>query len=218
MYQISRFNSTPSYHPTSSTQKVGRISQGSRPDPDRRPASASPKFRVLPCLASPHDSRISLRRPFPVPQHHRRFPRCLLPSIALLHGIAAMKSLVRALGKRVSSQAAPRSFSSTRRYSNLLQKRRATTSTVPGAKYPVIDHHYDALVVGAGGAGLRAAVGLAESGLETACVTKLVRTNPPQVARDNDDNWWEMPAVPNSIPYCRRARWYQCRARQHDGG
>jgi succinate dehydrogenase/fumarate reductase flavoprotein subunit len=32
-----------------------------------------------------------------------------------------------------------------------------------------------AIVVGAGGAGLRAAVGLAESGLETACISKLVR-------------------------------------------
>lgn len=31
-----------------------------------------------------------------------------------------------------------------------------------------------AIVVGAGGAGLRAAVGLAESGLDTACITKLV--------------------------------------------
>ena len=33
---------------------------------------------------------------------------------------------------------------------------------------------YSALVVGAGGAGLRAALGLAQSGLETACLTKLV--------------------------------------------
>jgi 2-polyprenyl-6-methoxyphenol hydroxylase-like FAD-dependent oxidoreductase len=33
---------------------------------------------------------------------------------------------------------------------------------------------YSAIVVGAGGAGLRAAVGLAESGLETACISKLV--------------------------------------------
>lgn len=34
--------------------------------------------------------------------------------------------------------------------------------------YPVIDHKYDAVVVGAGGAGLRAAVGLAELGFKTA--------------------------------------------------
>lgn len=34
--------------------------------------------------------------------------------------------------------------------------------------YPVIDHQYDAIVVGAGGAGLRAAVGLSELGFKTA--------------------------------------------------
>lgn len=36
-------------------------------------------------------------------------------------------------------------------------------------------------MVGAGGAGLRAAVGLAESGLETACISKLVSKTPPAV-------------------------------------
>jgi succinate dehydrogenase (ubiquinone) flavoprotein subunit len=34
--------------------------------------------------------------------------------------------------------------------------------------YPVVDHEYDAIVVGAGGAGLRAAVGLSELGFKTA--------------------------------------------------
>ena len=42
-----------------------------------------------------------------------------------------------------------------------------TFATV-GAAYPVIDHTYDAVVVGAGGAGLRAAVGLSEHGFNTA--------------------------------------------------
>ena len=37
-----------------------------------------------------------------------------------------------------------------------------------GASYPIIDHTYDAIVVGAGGAGLRAAVGLSELGQNTA--------------------------------------------------
>lgn len=36
------------------------------------------------------------------------------------------------------------------------------------SSYPVIDHTYDALVVGAGGAGLRATVGLAEQGFNAA--------------------------------------------------
>ncbi|EHK96565.1 putative succinate dehydrogenase [Glarea lozoyensis 74030] len=53
------------------------------------------------------------------------------------------------------------------------QRRKATTASGLGLTYPVIDHKYDAIVVGAGGAGLRAAVGLAESGLETACISKL---------------------------------------------
>ena len=34
--------------------------------------------------------------------------------------------------------------------------------------YPMVDHQYDAIVVGAGGAGLRAAVGLSELGFKTA--------------------------------------------------
>ena len=38
----------------------------------------------------------------------------------------------------------------------------------PGGAYPIIDHTYDAVVVGAGGAGLRAAVGLNENGFKTA--------------------------------------------------
>jgi hypothetical protein len=40
------------------------------------------------------------------------------------------------------------------------------------SEYPVIDHSYDAIVVGAGGAGLRATVGLCEAGLKTACVPR----------------------------------------------
>ncbi len=42
--------------------------------------------------------------------------------------------------------------------------------------YKINDHQYDILVVGAGGAGLRAAVGLSESGLKTACLSKVFPT------------------------------------------
>src|SRR5205807_527080 len=42
--------------------------------------------------------------------------------------------------------------------------------------YEFIDHSYDVIVVGAGGAGLRATLGLAESGLSTACISKLFPT------------------------------------------
>ena len=54
---------------------------------------------------------------------------------------------------------------------------RATEALESGARYlstkgsyPIIDHTYDAIVVGAGGAGLRATVGLAEQGFKAACV------------------------------------------------
>ncbi|HWN06352.1 MAG TPA: succinate dehydrogenase flavoprotein subunit [Steroidobacteraceae bacterium] len=65
--------------------------------------------------------------------------------------------------------------------------------------YPVIDHRTDVVVVGAGGAGLRATLGLAEAGLETACVTKVFPTRSHTVAAQGgisaalgnmgDDDW-----------------------------
>ena len=48
--------------------------------------------------------------------------------------------------------------------------------------YTIIDHTYDAVVVGAGGAGLRAAFGLTEAGFKTACITKLFPTRSHTVA------------------------------------
>ena len=42
--------------------------------------------------------------------------------------------------------------------------------------YPIIEHKYDMVVVGAGGAGLRATFGLAQKGLKTACITKVFPT------------------------------------------
>jgi len=51
-----------------------------------------------------------------------------------------------------------------------------------GEAYSIVDHAYDVVVVGAGGAGLRATVGLAEAGLKTACVTKVFPTRSHTVA------------------------------------
>ncbi len=48
--------------------------------------------------------------------------------------------------------------------------------------YPVTDHHFDVLVVGAGGAGLRATLGMTAAGLSTACITKVFPTRSHTVA------------------------------------
>jgi len=69
--------------------------------------------------------------------------------------------------------------------------------------YTVVDHTYDAVVVGAGGAGLRAAFGLVAEGFKTAVITKLFPTRSHTVAAQGginaalgnmeEDNWqWHM--------------------------
>lgn len=70
-------------------------------------------------------------------------------------------------------------------------------------QYPLVDHTYDAVVVGAGGAGLRAAYGLVAEGFRTAVITKLFPTRSHTVAAQGginaalgnmeEDNWqWHM--------------------------
>ena len=69
--------------------------------------------------------------------------------------------------------------------------------------YPIEDHAYDVVVVGAGGAGLRAVVGCSEAGLRTACITKVFPTRSHTVAAQGgiaaalgnmgEDDWrWHM--------------------------
>ncbi len=69
--------------------------------------------------------------------------------------------------------------------------------------YEFIDHSYDVIVIGAGGAGLRATLGLAEAGLSAACITKLFPTRSHTVAAQGgisaalgnmgEDDWrWHM--------------------------
>ena len=55
-------------------------------------------------------------------------------------------------------------------------------ANINGQSYPIIDHTYDVLVVGAGGAGLRATLGAAQAGLKTACITKVFPTRSHTVA------------------------------------
>jgi succinate dehydrogenase (ubiquinone) flavoprotein subunit len=63
----------------------------------------------------------------------------------------------------------------------------SSTSQIIG-DYTVVDHVYDAVVVGAGGSGLRAAMGLSEAGFKTACVTKLFPTRSHTVAAQGGIN------------------------------
>lgn len=92
-----------------------------------------------------------------------------------------------------------------RRSISYQQRRRATTSSLPGfhAPFQVVDHEFDSIVLGAGGAGLRAAVGLAERGLNTVVISKLFPTRSHTVAAQGginaalgnmtEDDWrWHM--------------------------
>lgn len=51
-----------------------------------------------------------------------------------------------------------------------------------GRTYTYVDHKFDVVVVGAGGAGLRATLGMAEQGFKTACITKVFPTRSHTVA------------------------------------
>ena len=82
------------------------------------------------------------------------------------------------------------------------------TGSAPGrgssnAAYPIIEHTYDVVVVGAGGSGLRATMGAAEAGLKTANITKVFPTRSHTVAaqggiaaslgNNTPDHWsWHM--------------------------
>ena len=74
---------------------------------------------------------------------------------------------------------------------------------INGRAYPITDHTFDVVIVGAGGAGLRATVGCSEAGLRTACVSKVFPTRSHTVAAQGGvaaalanmgpDNWkWHM--------------------------
>ena len=71
------------------------------------------------------------------------------------------------------------------------------------AAYPIIEHAYDVVVVGAGGAGLRATLGCTVEGLKTACISKVFPTRSHTVAAQggiaaalgnmSEDDWrWHM--------------------------
>jgi succinate dehydrogenase / fumarate reductase flavoprotein subunit len=79
----------------------------------------------------------------------------------------------------------------------------AAAPAINGRAYPIEDHSYDVVVIGAGGAGLRAVVGCSEAGLRTACITKVFPTRSHTVAAQGgiaaalgnmgEDDWrWHM--------------------------
>ena len=74
---------------------------------------------------------------------------------------------------------------------------------VNGSAYPIEDHSYDVVVIGAGGSGLRAVVGCSEAGLRTACISKVFPTRSHTVSAQGgiaaalgnmgEDDWrWHM--------------------------
>ncbi|MCP4384097.1 MAG: succinate dehydrogenase flavoprotein subunit [Hyphomicrobiales bacterium] len=78
-----------------------------------------------------------------------------------------------------------------------------TAPGVNGRAYPFTDHTYDVVVVGAGGAGLRATLGASQAGLKTACISKVFPTRSHTVAAQGgisaalgnmgEDDWrWHM--------------------------
>ncbi|KYR03075.1 succinate dehydrogenase [Tieghemostelium lacteum] len=73
-------------------------------------------------------------------------------------------------------------------YSSKPESKVSGTGQDYSREYPIIDHTYDCIVVGAGGAGLRAALGLTEKGYKTACITKLFPTRSHTVAAQGGIN------------------------------
>ncbi len=57
-----------------------------------------------------------------------------------------------------------------------------------GEQYKIIDHHFDVIVVGAGGAGLRATFGMASEGMSVGCITKVFPTRSHTVAAQGGIN------------------------------
>ncbi|MEJ2026110.1 MAG: FAD-binding protein [Limibacillus sp.] len=84
-----------------------------------------------------------------------------------------------------------------------MAEKNGSNGTKAGPAYEIVEHTYDVVVVGAGGAGLRATLGLAEAGLKTACITKVFPTRSHTVAAQGgisaalgnmgEDDWrWHM--------------------------
>lgn len=118
------------------------------------------------------------------------WPECEQNHLAVnLHTIN-MLSVAR-IGRSRARWAISRSFASSAVRSQTIgdiKGKDVNASKYMSQKYHVIDHEYDCVVVGAGGAGLRAAFGLAEAGFKTACISKLFPTRSHTVAAQGGIN------------------------------
>ncbi|KAH8389251.1 hypothetical protein KR200_006657 [Drosophila serrata] len=114
-----------------------------------------------------------------------------VPSILARNAVVSMQ--------RVAAIGAQRRYHIT----NGRQQASAANPDKISKQYPVVDHAYDAIVVGAGGAGLRAAFGLVAEGFRTAVITKLFPTRSHTIAAQGginaalgnmeEDDWkWHM--------------------------
>ena len=116
----------------------------------------------------------------------------------LHHGQHLLHDCSRAGGRLRDPEAVVRSLGAWRRNGS-----NGGAPSVNGRAYPIEDHTYDVVVIGAGGSGLRAVVGCSEAGLKTACITKVFPTRSHTVAAQggiaaalgnmSEDDWrWHM--------------------------
>lgn len=118
-----------------------------------------------------------------------------------------MLAISRASTLNSGARVLARQFSSTRAARQVISKYNdfngKDASLAMAKDYHVIDHEYDCVVIGAGGAGLRAAFGLVKEGFKVACISKLFPTRSHTVAAQgginaalgntHPDNWrWHM--------------------------
>lgn len=144
-----------------------------------------------------------------------RFSRALTRPSAAARSVRQSRGLVVPSQSHKAQEAAVRSLSSRSKMSTDCHRTLARRRDIPSSTMSelttrgmgrMISHaknRFDAVVVGAGGAGLRAAFGLAEGGLKTACITKLFPTRSHTVAAQGgvnaalgnmtEDDWrWHM--------------------------
>ena len=99
---------------------------------------------------------------------------------------------------------------------DIIKSRFSTTNTAnssnPTQAYTIIDHKYDAIVEGVGGAGLRAAFGLSEAGHRVACISKLFPTRSHTVAAQVKTKMLYPLLLTISLG------WYKCSSGKHDQG